>query len=98
MKFPNGTSHEGNWVKGAPNGKGIFKDKNGKVVYEGDFLNGDRTGKGIQHFPDGARYEGDHLKGQFHGNGILYGPDGKIIMQGKWEHNKFVSGATPEAE
>lgn len=66
--------------------------ESGGCVDEGDFQNGERTGKGMLRFPDGTRYEAEFLKGKFSGSGTLYYPDGKIFMQGKWANDQFSKG------
>ncbi len=100
MTFPNGSFYDGEWRQGNPNGKGTSRSltKNGIMVYVGDFVDGRHTGKGVHRFPDGTRYEGEFLNDAFNGQGTLFGPDGKIMMQGKWQNDKFVSGAVPDAE
>lgn len=49
--------------------KGIYKWANG-ASYEGDFVNGDRTGKGVEKWPDGGSYEGDFVNGAHTGKGV----------------------------
>ena len=54
-----------------PNGKGKYIFAN-KDIYEGDFNQGDMTGKGIfTFFSDNSRYEGDIEKGYFKGKGKM---------------------------
>ncbi len=38
--------------------------------YEGDYIDGKRTGRGIYTWADGRRYEGDFNNGNMHGRGI----------------------------
>jgi hypothetical protein len=37
---PDGDNYSGSFKDDLPNGKGILKDKSGKTIYEGEFLNG----------------------------------------------------------
>lgn len=39
--------------------------------YEGDFVDGKRTGKGTFTWASGNKYEGDFVDGKFHGKGTL---------------------------
>jgi len=39
--------------------------------YEGDFVDGKRTGKGTFTWANGNKYEGDFVDGKFHGKGTL---------------------------
>lgn len=42
--------------------------------YEGDFLHGEMTGKGVRQWEDGTVYRGDFVSGEKHGHGeIQYG-------------------------
>lgn len=51
-------------------------------TYEGDFLNGEKHGKGIYHFAKGSRYEGDYFQGHREGHGTIYHGDGRIAYTG----------------
>ena len=39
--------------------------------YEGEFLNGEITGKGFRKWHDGSTYEGDFFEGEKHGQGKI---------------------------
>lgn len=76
--------------------------------YEGDFVNGARTGKGISLWASGERYEGDFVNDKRHGEGTMILPrgassipnygdkgnfvGGKYVISGTWEKDKFVGG------
>ena len=54
------------------NGKGYIKviSNNGKVIFEGNYLNGERNGKGKEYYDNGNLiYEGEYLNGKRNGNG-----------------------------
>ena len=55
-------------------GKGIIKEynKEGKIIYEGESLNGERNGKGKEYYSDGKiKFEGEYLNGKrWNGNGF----------------------------
>lgn len=70
------------------NGWGRFKDDKGRI-YEGDFKDGERTGKGVFYYSNGDRYEGSWLNGLPNGSGIRYFADGSA-QGGRWESGKLV--------
>ena len=58
--------------------KKVFKTTyydNGRYV--GDFINGERTGKGTYYFNNGDRYEGDFINGERRGKGTYYFNNGE---------------------
>ena len=72
MTFPNGLpfkvlSFDGEWENNKPHGKGKEIRANGDV-YEGDFIQGKRHGKGKYTTP-GYSYEGEWINNQRHGKG-----------------------------
>lgn len=84
----NGT-YEGTMVGGKFHGKGRLTYTDG-AVYEGDFVSGIRTGKGVFIWAeDGQRYEGDFVNGKRHGYGVMKFPDGRI-QQGRFENNSYM--------
>ena len=48
------------------------------VVYEGDLVDGARSGQGVLIYPDGTRYEGGFEEGRRHGEGTLRLPTGDV--------------------
>ncbi len=94
----------GNWNKDKRHGEGkLFK--NGKLIYEGNFDNGNmsttsgcidgdcQTGFGVFVFPNKNKYIGEFQNGKKHGKGIEKDPDGNYII-GQWKNDKedgFVS-------
>ena len=78
--------------------------KNGDI-YEGDFRNGKRTGKGIFYWKDGNVYKGDFVNGKRSGKGILRFVDGYVyegeFLDGKRSGKgvfRFVNGDTYEGD
>ena len=61
-----------------PNGKGIKYYSNGKILYEGDFVNGLFEGNGKYIWEDGEYYIGEYKNGLRNGKGIEYYANGKI--------------------
>ena len=63
-------------------GKGILYDGNGRIVYDGDFINDKLDGEGRFNYDNGACYIGQFKKSLKHGRGVLCGRNGDIIYQG----------------
>jgi len=49
-------------------GEAVFLMGDGSS-YEGHFVQGEISGKGVRRFPNGNTYSGDFIEGEFHGNG-----------------------------
>ena len=73
-------SYEGQWKKGLPHGKG--KEIIGNNVYEGNFINGEKNGKGLQQYGDGSHYEGEFHHNLINGEGEYYCKNN--YWRGKW--------------
>jgi hypothetical protein len=57
--------------------------------YEGDFVDGKRTGKGTFTWANGNRYEGDFVDGKLHGKGTFVDVDGNRY-EGDFVDGKFM--------
>ena len=57
--------------------------------YEGEKINGIKTGYGKFVYPSGAYYEGQWKDNKKHGKGILINSDGKTIYEGHWMNDKY---------
>ena len=53
-------------------------------TYEGQYVNGKRTGYGVYTFSTGDIYEGEWKDNLRHGEGVLYNKKGKVISNGPW--------------
>jgi len=64
----------------------------GKKIYEGEWLNGEKSGKGTYYsqFSDGSnsKYQGEWLNNKKNGKGVLYN-DGKKYYEGEWENDQM---------
>lgn len=69
LRFANGDTYDGNFLKGELHGEGRFVYRDGGV-YEGTFEHSKRSGKGKRIFSNGDRYEGDWANDQMHGRGV----------------------------
>ena len=60
------------WIK---NGKGLVKEyyENGELSFIGEYLNGERNGKGNEYYYNGKlKFEGEYLNGKKNGKGKEY--------------------------
>ena len=57
-------------------------------IYTGDWIRGERTGKGILNFKNGEIYDGDFVKGVRTGSGVLKMLNG-ITYSGGFDNNKY---------
>jgi hypothetical protein len=69
--LPNGDIYEGELRDSMFNGQGKLISYNSKDIYEGNFVNGEKTGNGKITFSDGTIYEGELENGEFKGNGKM---------------------------
>ncbi|MBQ9008415.1 MAG: TIR domain-containing protein, partial [Clostridia bacterium] len=69
------------------NGHGTKTYSNG-AVYDGDFVNGQRSGKGKLTYANGAVYEGDWTDNNKNGQGkMIYA--GGAVYEGEWKNDKI---------
>ena len=56
-----------------------------RLLYEGEYLNGKRNGKGKEFYDDGKLlFEGEYLKGYRNGKGKEYNDDGNLKFEGEY--------------
>ena len=66
---------------------------NNKLVFEGEYLNGKRNGKGIAYYDNGnISFEGEYLNGKRNGNGKEYDYDGRREFEGEYLNGKKWNG------
>ena len=92
MEYKNGERFYGNFKRGKlENGHGIsifaLNDSSNRVSYEGNFLNGQRSGYGIFKWKSGEKFEGEFKNGFRDGNGTVYYANGDIY-QGNFQDDK----------
>ena len=74
------------------NGEGYIKeyDFKGKLIFEGEYLNGFRNGKGKEYYHDKLEFEGEYLYSQkLSGKNYI---DGKLEYEGEYLYNKKWNG------
>ena len=89
-----GYDENGNITYELINGNGIVKIyyQEGKLEFEGEYLNGKRNGKGKEYDGKGKlEYEGEYLKGGRNGKGKLY-YDGKLRFEGEYLYDYKLKG------
>ena len=75
------------------NGPGILYYQNGYIDYQGDWINGNRTGDGTSYYETtgSIEYLGKWLNDERHGIGILYDQSGTEIFNGLFSWNEISS-------
>ena len=83
---------DGNKIYEINNGTGIIKEYNesGAIKYEGEYLNGEKNGKGKEYDEDKLIFEGEYLNGKKYGRGIAYNSNGQVIYEGNYVNNNFL--------
>ena len=70
-----------------------YNGYNNKLIYEGEYLNGERNGTGKEFFDNGyLKYNGQFLKGKKHGIGKEYFDNGEIKYKGEYFNGKIIKG------
>ena len=74
-------------IKG--NGKIYEYNNDGELIFEGEYLNGERNGKGKEYYYDGELiFEGEYLNGERNGNGKEYNHNGELKFEGEYLNGK----------
>ena len=71
-----------------PNGNGIVYDKNGNIIYEGDFVEGNYEGDGKLIYENESYYIGQFKKKLPNGKGKQYDKSGNIKYEGDYVDGK----------
>ena len=76
-------------------GKGCVKefDEYSKLIFEGEYINGERNGKGKEYgINNNIIFEGEYINGKRNGKGKEYDEQGELIFQGNYKNNKKWEG------
>ena len=66
-----------------------YKIYSNELIYEGEYLNGKRNGKGKEYGRYGRLiFEGEYLNGKRNGKGKEYGKYGRLIFEGEYLNGK----------
>ena len=79
----------------AKNGKGKEFNFKGKIIFEGEYLNGKRNGQGkeFDYDDDNLQFKGEYLNGKRNGLGKEYNNNnGKLIFEGEYLNGKKWTG------
>jgi hypothetical protein len=74
---PNGDVYEGNFFENSKHGMGIYKYKDGKRIFEGRYVMGQRV-DGQMTYGDGSVYKGQWYEGKRHGRGTYRFKDSSV--------------------
>jgi len=85
VKWTDGSSFQGDFVKSTIHGKGKYKWSDGRE-YDGNWENGKMHGKGVFTWPDGKYYDGEYKNDKKDGYGKYFW-DGKCY-EGTWFNGK----------
>jgi len=94
LQWKDGCVYAGEWASDTQNGWGKLRfgerDVLNRESYEGEWLDGKRSGKGILYYRSGDRYEGEWKDDKYHGKGefVWYGESGSMKYKyhyiGEW--------------
>ena len=85
---------EKNTTKNIYQGK-IYNSYTDKIIFEGEYLNGKKNGKGIEYYEDKKhtiKYEGEYLNGKRNGKGKEYYDNGNLKFIGEYLNGKKWTG------
>ena len=84
-----GYDENGNVIYELINGNGKIREYyiKGKLSFKGEYLNGERNGKGKEYYYSNGKlqYEGEYLNGKRHGKGKEYAENGQLIFEGEYK-------------
>ena len=79
--------------RGIPIGKCKEFDMEGNLIYEGDFSNGKRNGKGREILNNNVNFEGEFKDGiKWNGNANEYNKKGNLLFNGVYQNGKKFIG------
>ena len=88
-----GSTWIGYWEDNDKSKYGKLYGKDGKLIYEGEYENGRRNGKGTLYFSTGEKYVGEFRDGKREGKGTYYWDD-TCIWDGTFVDNKMEGDGT----
>ena len=93
-----GFDKNGNITYELINGNGKVKEYNEfeELIFEGEYLDGKRNGKGKEYSENHLNFEGEYLNGKRNGKGTEYNYEGKVIFEGEYLNGKIYNGKGKE--
>ena len=73
-----------NYIIYDSNGKGKEYDNNGELIFEGEYIHGEKNGKVREYYKDNIIFEGEYKHGLKNGKGKEYDSNGNIIFEGEY--------------
>ena len=72
----------------------LENNDNGKLIFEGEYLNGERHGKGKEYYWtfEKLKFEGEYLNGKRHGKGKEYYYNGTLKFEGEYLYSHKLNG------
>ena len=75
----------------------VYNSYNDELLFEGEYLNGKRNGKGKEYNEEGKLiYEGEYLNGKRNGKGKEYDEYGALIFEGEYLNGEKWNGKGKE--
>ena len=62
--------------------KGKEYDKDGKLIFEGEYLNGQKWNDNCKEYYDNGQFIGNYINGKRNGEGKEYNSNGELIFEG----------------
>ncbi len=75
---------------------GTLYDKNGEIIYDGEYFNVNIMVFGKLRIKENFIYEGEFVDGLRHGNGTISDNEGNILLKGTFNKNHFCHGEISE--
>ena len=82
ITYTSGQRFTGEFMNGITNGHGVLYDSDGTVLFDGEYINGERT-RGTQTFANGNVFTGKFQYGRMH-DGTLKSANGEILGKGEF--------------
>ena len=76
----------GYWAQGKMSDNGILLDQNNKIIYEGEYKNGKRYGRGKLYVSEKEYYDGPFVDDKMEGRGVYHYANGDV-WEGLFENN-----------
>ena len=82
-----------NFAYDLKDGKGIIKEYDyGELIFEGEYVNGRKNGKGKEYKYGELIFEGEYINGRKNGKGKEYDDNGNLIFEGEYLNGEMNQG------